>query len=114
MWKPIFGLDTPSFAIPDSSIVNHCLEMAEPIDLLRNAAGARNGGKIAYKHRLDLRRGLSGALGPVVVPRMQDHVMPCSSSSWPALSPSPVDDPEMNTRDIRAPSLGPKRLTLIR
>jgi hypothetical protein len=76
MWKPIFGLNSPGFAIFDSRIVNHCIEVAEPIKLLRNAAGARNGGEIADNHRLHLRRGFSGALCPVLVPRVQDHAMP--------------------------------------
>jgi hypothetical protein len=77
IWEPIFGLDTPGLVISNSSIVNHCIEVAEPIKLFRNAACDRNGGEIPDNHRLHLRRGFSGALGPVLVPRVQDDV-PCS------------------------------------
>jgi hypothetical protein len=55
MREPIFGLDSPRFAVSNADVMYDGIERAEPIDLFRDAPSMRDARHVADCGRLSTR-----------------------------------------------------------
>ncbi len=76
MRQAVFGLDAARLSIPDPGIVDHCVERAEGVDLLRDVAGLPDAREISDDDCFRLRNGLERFLAPLPVACVQNNGMP--------------------------------------
>ena len=73
--QPILRFDPLLLLIADTSIVDHGVEAAKPIDLIGNRLHVSDAREIAYDDGLSGRRGGHGRIGARAIAAMQHHPM---------------------------------------
>lgn len=78
--------------------MDHRIELAERVDLRRNVLCASDGIEISHNDTFSLGERFTSFLCAAVIARMQHDFMTLAREQLPAMSPSPVDEPEMKMR----------------
>ena len=85
-------------AITDSGIVDDGVETAEPVDLRRHILGASTVSRSPVTTSSVRGSARLASFARLLLRAWRTTRCPCSTSSCPAIRPSPVDEPEMKTR----------------
>jgi hypothetical protein len=75
VWQAVLRLNAPGLAIADADIVNHGVELPEPVRLIGDAARSIERRHVTFNDCLGVRQGHAGIIGPLAIAGVKDDMM---------------------------------------
>src|SRR5450432_1939224 len=90
MWQTILSRHAPGFLISNRGVMNHSIEPAQLIHLLRHGAGLRDARQVPNDYHFGAGYGCNGLFASLLIPRVQDRTVPLLDKKLRGHSPQPV------------------------